>query len=132
MKYNVTINNNNYEVEVERGQASIVKTDESAAPSIVTHAVTTEEPKTSVPAPKPVTNTAQSVAGEKICAPMPGLILQIKKNIGDPVKKGDVLFVLEAMKMENEIFSALDGMIGQILTSKGTNVETGDVLAIIK
>jgi biotin carboxyl carrier protein len=63
---------------------------------------------------------------------MPGMILQIKKNSGEIVKKSEVLFVLEAMKMENEIYAVKDGTMGPILTSKGASVATGDVLGILR
>ena len=73
----------------------------------------------------PVASATQMVSGEKLSAPMPGVILQVSKSVGDRIKKGDVVFVMEAMKMECEIFAPGDGVIGQILTSKGTNVATG-------
>ncbi len=62
---------------------------------------------------------------------MPGTILQIKKNSGDKVSRGEILFILEAMKMENEILAPKDGVIAQVVAVKGSNVNTGDVLAVI-
>ena len=127
MKYIVTINNKNYEVEVEQGQASIVKTTEVAptaapAPSAV-----------SAPAAQPSSaTTITSVNGEPIKAPMPGLILNCKVSSGSKVKKGDVLFILEAMKMENEIVASIDGTVVQILAAKGSSVATGEILAVIQ
>ncbi len=129
MKYIVTINNKNYEVEVEQGQASIIKTTEVApaaapAPSAVS---------VSAPVPQPSSATTQtSVNGEPIKAPMPGLILNCKVNPGSKVKKGDVLFILEAMKMENEIAASIDGTVVQILAAKGSSVATGEILAVIQ
>ena len=70
--------------------------------------------------------------GEPLKAPMPGTILEIKVTEGDRVKKGDVLFILEAMKMENEITATNDGVVTQILVTKGTLVATNDVLARIQ
>lgn len=129
MKYIVTINNNNYEVEVERGKATAVKT-EAAAPASAAPAPAAAPP-TAADAPT-TPAAAQNADGEIVVAPMPGIILQIKKNTGDPIKKGEVLFVLEAMKMENEIYSPKDGTMGQIFTTVGTNVSTGAPLAAIK
>ena len=127
MKYIVTINNKNYEVEVERGQASIVKTTEvapAAAPAPA--AIAAPAPQASPAA------TVTSVNGEPIKAPMPGLILNCKVNPGSKVKKGDVLFILEAMKMENEIVASIDGTVVQILAAKGSSVATGEILAVIQ
>jgi biotin carboxyl carrier protein len=127
MKYIVTINNKNYEVEVERGQANIVKTTEVAptatpAPSVI-----------SAPAPQPSPAApVTSVNGEPVKAPMPGLILNCKVNPGAKVKKGDVIFILEAMKMENEIVAPIDGTVVQILAAKGSSVATGELLAVIQ
>lgn len=132
MKYIVTINNNNYEVDVERGQASVLKTGESAA-TVVQHKVAAETPPPAAPAAQPVPAVNTNVAaGEKLTAPMPGIVLQVKKNVGDSVKKGDIVVVLEAMKMESEISSPFEGTIVQIPTSKGAHVNVGDVLAVIR
>lgn len=125
MKYIVTINNKNYEVEVERGQASIVKTTE-VAPAVTPTAIATPAPQAAPAA------TITSVNGEPIKAPMPGLILNCKVNPGSKVKKGDVLFILEAMKMENEIVASIDGTVVQILAAKGSSVATGEILAVIQ
>jgi glutaconyl-CoA/methylmalonyl-CoA decarboxylase subunit gamma len=119
MKYIVTLNNKRYEVEVERGQATIVNTNEVAAAVI--------QPTQNVQAAAP----QASGAGEAIKAPMPGTIFDIKVTTGSAVKKGDVLFILEAMKMENEITAAKDGVVTQISVSKGASVATNDVLAVI-
>lgn len=127
MKYIVTINNKNYEVEVEQGQASIVKTTEVAPP------VATAPSAVAAPAAQPSSaTTITSVNGEPIKAPMPGLILNCKVNPGSKVKKGDVLFILEAMKMENEIVASIDGTVVQILAAKGSSVATGEILAVIQ
>lgn len=130
MRYIVTINNKNYEVEVEKGQASIVKTTETAVPNIPTVSQSS--------APAPVTNTVSPSAktivsnGESVKAPMPGTILNVKVSNGQKVKKGDVIFILEAMKMENEITAPIDGVVIQIIADKGAAVSTGDVLAVIQ
>lgn len=129
MIYTVTINNKSYEVEVERGQASILKITEAAAPAA--------QPafKDSVPVPAVAAVPAAVSAvqgGMPVKAPMPGIILNIKANQGAKVKKGDVLFILEAMKMENEILAPVDGTLVQIIAAKGSSVSTGDILAVIQ
>lgn len=125
MKYIVTINNNNYEVEVEQGQASVVKSD-NAAPAAVPAAA-----PAATPAPAPV-NAPIAAEGQMLTAPMPGIILEVKKNIGDKVNKDDVVIVLEAMKMESEIVSPFEGTLAQIAVTKGTHVNSGDLLVVIK
>lgn len=130
MKYVVTINDKNYEVEVEKGEARIVKTSETAIVPVVANVV--------VQAAAPVAPAVQAAApimtaaGEKIAAPMPGVILQIKKSGGETVKKGETIFILEAMKMENEIIAPRDGVIAQVTAVKGASVNTGDVLAVLQ
>lgn len=127
MKYIVTINNNNYEVEVEQGKATLKGTNEVAAGIVKT--VDGVKPKnTEVAQPQPNTNGS----GEPLKAPMPGQILDIRVSIGNSVKQGDTLFILEAMKMENEITANKDGVITQISVEKGAMVATNDVLAVIK
>lgn len=132
MKYIVSINDKNYEVEVERGEAQVVKTTQAVhfepapAPASIQGA-----PAAPVQIPAA---PAQNVAGdgEPIKAPMPGIILAVKVNIGTAVKRGELLLILEAMKMENEIVAPRDGVVTQILAGKGTSVSTGDILAVIK
>ncbi|MGV8982327.1 biotin/lipoyl-containing protein [Clostridium sp.] len=128
MKYIVTINNNSYEVEVERGKATIVGTDEIAIGTVQQVGGSKLE--------NPVAITEQVAgsngAGEALKAPMPGAILDIKVTQGSRVKDGDVLFILEAMKMENEITATKDGVVTKILVTKGALVSTNDVLAVIQ
>ena len=130
MKYIVTINDNNYEVEVEQGEARIVKTSETAAVPVVAKAAV-QEAAAAVPAAQPSAPVA-TMAGDKITAPMPGVILQIKKSSGESVKKGETILILEAMKMENEIIAPRDGVIAQVTAVKGASVNTGDVLAVLQ
>jgi len=133
MKYIVTINDNSYEVEVERGKATIVGTGEIA--NVVVQKVETDS-LAEVVITKPqanmssVTNTIGE--GDPLKAPMPGTILDILVSQGDKVKEGDVLFILEAMKMENEIMATKGGVVTQILVTKGKLVATNDVIARIK
>lgn len=125
-KYIVNVNGNRYEVEVEEfngeftGAVAPVAAPMSSAPA----AAPVAAPKA---APKKVSGN-----GEKIEAPMPGNILRVNVNAGDSVKKGDVLLVLEAMKMENEIKSPKDGTIGDVAVKSGAQVNTGDVLVVIE
>ena len=120
-KFIVNVNGNSYEVEVEEVGAapSAVASAPVATPAI---AAPTQAPA-AAPAPK-----AQAPAGgTPVNAPMPGTIVDIKVSNGAAVKKGDLLLVMEAMKMENEIFSPADGTV-TVVTSKGASVNSGDVL----
>jgi len=82
-------------------------------------------------APAPAASAAPA-AGEQICAPMPGNILAVNVTAGQAVKKGDVLMVLEAMKMENEIMCPRDGVVASVNTSKGASVESGTLLCVLQ
>ncbi|MCI7741869.1 MAG: biotin/lipoyl-binding protein [Clostridiales bacterium] len=124
MKYKVTLNNRVYEVEVEQGQAMLIDEYELSAPAAPAAPVAAA-PAAAAAAPVSV------AAGEPVKSPMPGNILRIEVSQGQPVKEGDVLMVLEAMKMENEIVATKSGTIAQIAVSKGAVVETGAVLAVI-
>jgi len=122
MIYVVKINDKEYDVEVEKGKANILKTTVVTTPIA---AQKTDVPSASVPA---ITN----VKGQVVKSPMPGTIMDIKVNPGDSVKTGDVLLILEAMKMENEIVAPVDGVIGQVLVTKGKSVITDDALISIQ
>ena len=112
MKYQVSLNGKQFEVEVEKGSVSAVPT--GAAPA---------------PAPAPAAAPAAAPAGgETVAAPMPGTILDIRCTAGQAVKGGDVLFILEAMKMENEICAPHDGTVGTVCVQKGASVQTGAAL----
>lgn len=128
MIYVVNINNKEYEVEVEKGKANLIKTTEVATPVAAPVAVSAP-----VAAPAPVQETApEAVAGTPVEAPMPGTILDLKVNTGDKVKKGQLLVILEAMKMENEIYAPEDGTVVQILVSKGSSVNTSETMMVLK
>ena len=122
-KFNITVNGTAYEVEVEE-----VAVGESAA---LKAAAAAPAPK-AAPAAKPAAPKAAPVAnGAKVNAPMPGTILDVKVSQGASVKKGDILVILEAMKMENEILAPQDGTVAQVNVSKGASVNSGDVLVVL-
>ncbi|MBE5935472.1 MAG: biotin/lipoyl-binding protein [Lachnospiraceae bacterium] len=117
--YTITVNGTAYEVTVEENGAGAATT-----------AATTSAPKA---APKKATPKASGKQGSvKINSPMPGKILSIKLNAGATVKKGDVIMLLEAMKMENEIVASEDGVIASINVAVGNEVEAGEVLATLE
>ena len=132
MKYKVTLNNRTYEVEVEAGEAMLIDEYEAYAPAPAA-APAAAAPVAAAPAaaPAPVPAAASLAAGEVVKSPMPGNILKINVSQGQAVKEGDVLIVLEAMKMENEITAPKAGSIAQIAVSKGQVVETGSPLVVI-
>ena len=134
MKYKVTLNNCTYEVEVEQGEAMLVDEYEAFAPAAAAPAPAPAAPVAAAPAsaaPAPAPAAAALAAGEVVKSPMPGNILKINVTLGQKVKEGDVLIVLEAMKMENEIVAPKAGSVAQIAVSKGQVVETGSPLVVI-
>ncbi len=121
MKYNVTLKGKVYEVEVERGEAILVNVAEAVAPvAAAPVAVAAAAPAAAAPAA-----AAGPVTGDAINSPMPGTVLKVNVNVGDMVKAGQVVMVLEAMKMENDIPAPRDGKVAQIIAAKGTTVDTG-------
>jgi len=107
MKYKVTLNNSVYEVTVEKGEARVDTPSQSAAPP---------------PA------SGEMEAGKTVRAPLSGTILNISVNPGDAVKSGDVLLILEALKMENEIVAPFDAVIAGVQVSKGDTVNANDIM----
>ena len=127
-KYVVTLNGKNYEVEVEKNTAKITNTTAAAAPAAA------PAPK-AAPAPAPVAAPAPAPApapagGANVTAPMPGTVLNVVAPVGTAVKAGDVILILEAMKMENDIVAPCDGTVASV-AAKGTSVNTDDVLATL-
>ncbi len=140
MKYNVTLNGKIYEVDVTESDAVVTGISQVpvgtvvapapvapvAAPIAAPAPVAAPEAPAAAPAATPV-----AADGTQVKAPMPGTILAVKKNVGDAVKAGDVIVVLEAMKMENDIVAPCDGTVKSINAPKGSTVNTDDVLAVI-
>ena len=127
MKYKVTLNNRVYEVEVEMGQAMLIDEYDAVAPAAPA-APAVVSAASAAPAAAPA---AALASGEVVKSPMPGNILKINVAPGQKVEEGDVLMVLEAMKMENEIVATKSGTVAQIAVSKGAVVETGAPLVVI-
>ena len=114
-RYSITVNGTVYDVVVEEADASGVSAPVAApvaAPKV---------------APKPVATGASGAT--QVTAPMPGTILDVKVSVGQSVKKGDVICVLEAMKMENDIPAPADGVIASVNVQKGASVAANDILA---
>ena len=114
MIYNVTINDKVYEVEVEKGKANLIKTTAVVA---------------AAPAAAPA--VAAAAGTTPVNSPMPGTILDVKVAVGQAVKEGDLVCILEAMKMENEIYAPCSGSVAQVLVTKGQSVDTGAPLVTI-
>ena len=123
--YNITVNGVTYTVEVEEVGATAAAP--VAAPVAVPAAAPVAAPKAAAPAPK-ATGAAGAVS---VKAPMPGNILKINCKAGAAVKKGDVLMVLEAMKMENDICAPADGVVASVEVAQGATVETDALLVTL-
>ena len=132
MKYVVTLNGKKYDVEVNESEAVITSVSNAApaaAPVAPVAAAPAPAASTAPSAPAAVVGTA--VSGTQITSPMPGTILKLNVAEGQAVKAGDVVLILEAMKMENEIVAPCDGTIKQLLVSKGSTVDTYQILAVL-
>ena len=132
MKYKVTLNGRTYEVEVEAGQAMLLDEYEAVAPAAAPAAAPAPAAAAAPAAPAaPAAAPVVTGAGEPVNAPMPGTILKVNVTQGQAVKEGEVLCILEAMKMENEIMASKGGTVTQVLVAKGSIVDTGAPLVII-
>ena len=148
MKYVVTMNGKKYEVEVERMSAFHMLTREEIASGVSTpvQPVAAPAPKAAAPAPAapaPAPKAAATLApaaapaakaapgGTSVTSPMPGSVLGVKVNVGDKVSAGQTMFVLEAMKMENEIVAPVDGTVASINVKTGDTVDTDQVMGTL-
>ena len=122
-KYNVTVNGVVYEVVVEEADGTAV-----SAPAAAPAPVAAPAPK-AAPAPAAAAPKASGAQGSiKVVAPMPGTILKLNVKVGDTLKANDLVCILEAMKMENEIFTAEGGVVKSIEAAQGASVNAGDVI----
>ena len=124
--YRITVNGTTYDVAVEEADGAAVAAAPAAAPA---PKAAPAAPKAAAPAPAPAAAPAGGEGSVKVESPMPGKILSVKASVGQAVKKGEVLLILEAMKMENEIVAPQDGTIASINVAAGSAVEGGDTLA---
>lgn len=122
-KYNIVVNGNSYEVQVEELGSEVSQVQRPVNQTQVSQPIQKQSTPKSTQQSQPITS-----GGCSINAPMPGTVNDIKISVGDSVKKGQVLLILEAMKMENEIFAPNDATVKSISTSKGASVNVGDVL----
>ena len=133
-KFRISVNGNSYDVEVEALDGADEGTSaapvQKSAPKPAAPAA--QKPKKAAPAPKQEKSTPPVAGGHKVESPMPGTILSISVAEGDQVSNGDVLLVLEAMKMENEITSEFDGTVASINVKNGAAVDAGEVLVVIE
>lgn len=131
MKYKVTLNGRVYEVVVEKGQAILADEYEALAPAAPAAAAPAAAPAAAAPAAAAPAAAAPIAAGEPVTAPLPGTVVAIKVTAGQAVKSGDVLAVIEAMKMENEVLAPKDGTVAQVVAAQGAAVKTGDPLVVL-
>lgn len=122
--YRITVNGTAYDVAVE-------ELGGSAAPAAATPAPAPVATAPAAPAAAPATAASTGAGNICVTAPMPGKILAVKASVGQAVKKGDVVLILEAMKMENEVVAPEDGTIASIDVAVGAAVESGDTLATL-
>ncbi len=132
MKYKITLKGKTYEVVVEQGEA-IIEDEYDYVPPVAPAAAAPVAAPAAAPAPAaPAAPAGGAVAaGTRVDSPLPGNVLDVKVAVGQAVKAGQVLVIIEAMKMENEVAAPCDGVVKQIVASKGAVVATGDALLVI-
>ena len=122
-KFNITVNGTAYEVEVEEVRAGGAAAPRAAAPA--------PAPAAAPAAPAAAPAKAAGAGEQSVDAPMPGKIIEVKVSVGQAVKAGDTLLILEAMKMQNEIAAPADGTVKAINVSAGQSVKVRDALVIL-
>lgn len=129
-EYKMTVNDSVYHIVLETA-------DSGSGMPPRRNGLPAAHPRTPAPsyapaAPAPVSAPASPGGGERVCAPMPGNVWKVKAKNGDSVKKGDVLIILEAMKMENEIMAMCDGTISDFSVSEGQSLDSGALICVIR
>ncbi|MCF0120760.1 MAG: biotin/lipoyl-binding protein [Oscillospiraceae bacterium] len=132
MKYKVTLNGKVYEVQVERGEAIIAAEYDAMAPAAPVAAAPAPVAAAPAPAAAPAAASTAVAAGEVVAAPLPGNVLKINVQAGSAVKSGEILLLIEAMKMENEVVAPRDGVVKQVCVASGKTVNTGDALIVLE
>ena len=131
MKYKITLKGKTYEVLVEQVEA-IIEDEYDYVPPVAPVAAAPVAAPAAAPAPAAAAPAGGAVAaGTRVDSPLPGNVLDVKVSVGQAVKAGQVLVIIEAMKMENEVAAPCDGVVKQIVASKGAVVATGDALLVI-
>ncbi|MDD5018617.1 MAG: biotin/lipoyl-binding protein [Eubacteriales bacterium] len=126
-KFKINVNGTSYDVEVEEIGGAVM----SPAPARTVAPAAAPAP-VAAPAAATASAAAAPVAdGAQVKSPMPGNILDVKVSVGDSVSEGDILMILEAMKMENEILAPVSGKVAGVQVAKGAAVNSGDVLVVI-
>lgn len=135
-KFLINVNGNQYEVEVEEITSGVPSQPQISNPQPQVQTTPKIEKPSPEPAKEPKVEAPKKVVAatgqEVVKAPMPGTILKINVNEGETVKKGQVLLILEAMKMENEILAPRDGKVVNIAISQGASVNTGDDMVVLE
>lgn len=126
-KFLITVNGQTFEVEVQEVEGTTTAVRPAATAPVVAAPIV---PPVAVPAPKK--SVSGTVGGNTVNAPMPGKILAVKVKVGDSVKRGTVLLILEAMKMQNEIVASADGTVVDIAVSAGQNVSAGQAMIVLQ